>query len=392
MGKTMELSVIVPTLNEASNVHELVRRTEAACTGINAEMVFVDDSRDDTPEVIRKTASCSAVPVRLIQRDVPVGGSGGAVIEGVRSSQAMYCLVMDGNLQHPPELIPVILERLHDPGAEVVVASRYCGQGGGAGGLPNGVGELFLSGSTLLSRTLFPIRLRGCTDPMAGFFGFRRSAVEAERLKPTGLRILIEMLARHRLRVAEVPFVSDAEVARESKASFMEGICFVRQLVGLRFARIASFGVVGGIGAVLNLLIMGVLMMLGMHYVVAAVIAAETTILTNFLMQERMVFHSDRATAHPVHRRFLQSFTFNNVDAAARLPILWMLVEFAGLGSLSAQAGTLVGAFLFRYLFHSRVVYGEAPPAKAGAAGIVQPSLMGLFGIVRRQPAGIPPG
>ncbi|GEO94624.1 glycosyltransferase [Kocuria turfanensis] len=387
----MELSVIVPTYNEAPNVAELVRRAEAACTGINAEIVFVDDSRDHTPDVIRETASRSAVPVRLIHRDVPVGGLGGAVIEGVRSSRAVYCLVMDGDLQHPPELIPAILARLRDAAADVVVASRYCGNGGSAGGLANGVRRLVSSSSTLVSRSLFPVRLKDCSDPMTGFFGFRRSAVEVERLKPTGFKILLEMLARHRLRVAEVPFVFGERFAGESKASFKEGVRFIRQLAGLRFGRIASFGVVGGLGAVLNLLIMGVLIMLGVHYVLAAVIAAETTILTNFLMQERMVFQADRATAHPLRRRFLQSFSFNNVDAAARLPLLWVLVEFAGVGSLTAQAGTLVAAFLLRYLYHSRVVYGTAPPATVVGADAVQRPVTGLIGVFRRQPVGLPP-
>lgn len=355
----MELTVIVPTFNEAPNIAELVRRAEAACTGIDAEILFVDDSRDHTPDVIRTTAAGSTVPVRLLHRDDPVGGLGGAVIEGVRSSRAVYCLVMDGDLQHPPEMIPVVLDRLRASDAEVVVASRYCGNGGDAGGLANGTRRLVSSGATLLSRTLFPRRLEHCSDPMTGFFGFRRSAVEVDRLQPTGFKILLEILCRHRLRVLEVPFVFGARFAGESKASLKEGVRFIRQLAGLRFGRIAGFGMVGGIGAVLNLLIMGALVSSGVHYVVAAIVAAEITILTNFLMQERMVFHAERQGAGSLRRRFLHSAGFNNVDAAARLPLLWLIVEFAGVPSLLAQAGTLVGAFLLRYLYHSRVVYAD---------------------------------
>lgn len=246
----MELSVIVPTYNEAPNVVELVRRTETACTGIDAEIVFVDDSRDDTPDIIRDTAARSAVPVRLIHRDVPAGGLGGAVIDGVRSSTAVHCLVMDGDLQHPPELIPVILAGLKDSGADVVVASRYCGRGGSAGGLANGLRKFVSSGSTMLAKALFPHRLKDCSDPMTGFFAFRRCAVDVEELRPTGFKILLEILARHRLKVTEVPFVFGERHAGESKATFREGVRYLRQLASLRFGRLAGFELVRGVGAV----------------------------------------------------------------------------------------------------------------------------------------------
>ena len=392
----MELSVIVPTFNEAPNVAELVRRTAEACQGLDVEIVFVDDSRDHTPDVIREVGAASDLPVRLIHRDVPAGGLGGAVIEGIRSSDANFCLVMDGDLQHPPELIPEILARLQDGDADVVVASRYCGNGGSAGGLANGVRKLVSSGSTVLSRSLFPARLKHCSDPMTGFFGFRRSEVRTERLRPTGFKILLEILARDDLRVAEVPFVFGERFAGESKATFKEGVRFIRQLAGLRFGRIASFGLVGGIGTVLNLIIMGVLVALGVHYVLAAVVAAEVTILSNFLMQERMVFSAEKGDAHPIRRRFLQSLTFNNIDAAARLPVLWALVEFAGMASLVAQAGTLAVAFLLRYLFHSRVVYGAARRTAAGSpvpspeAAEARP-LTGAVDVITRRRATLPP-
>ncbi|MEX5300206.1 glycosyltransferase family 2 protein [Kocuria sp. CPCC 205292] len=386
----MELSIIVPTFNEAPNIAEFVRRTEAACLGIDAEIVFVDDFHDATPQAILNVASGSAMPVRLIHREVPTGGLSGAVIAGIRSSEAVYALVMDGDLQHPPEMIPVILARLQESGADVVVASRYCVNGGSAAGLSNGTRRLVSSGSTLLTRSLFPVRLKECSDPMTGFFGFRRSTVQVDCLKPTGFKILLEILARNSLRVVEVPFIFGERFAGESKATLGEGMRFIRQLGSLRFGRIASFGLVGAIGAVLNLLIMGVLVFAEVHYVTAAVIAAETTILTNFLMQERMVFHADRDKAHPIRRRFLQSFGFNNVDAAARLPVLWALVEYGGMASLVAQAGTLAVAFLLRYLFHARVVYGVAHASPVFQAAVHQ-SRFGVIPVPRRQQADMPP-
>jgi dolichol-phosphate mannosyltransferase len=107
----MQLSIIVPTYNEAPNVAELVRRVAAETAGIDAEIIFVDDSTDATPDVIREVAASAAVPVRLIHRDHAVGGLGGAVVEGFAAAAADACLVMDGDLQHPPEEIPDLYAR-----------------------------------------------------------------------------------------------------------------------------------------------------------------------------------------------------------------------------------------------------------------------------------------
>ena len=65
----MQLSIIVPTFNEAPNVAELVRRVAAETQGIDAEIIFVDDSTDATPDVIREVATSAAVPVLLIHRE-----------------------------------------------------------------------------------------------------------------------------------------------------------------------------------------------------------------------------------------------------------------------------------------------------------------------------------
>ena len=107
----MELTVIVPTFNEGPNVAELLRRLGASLDGRDFEVLFVDDSTDDTPDIIRVVSGTVDFPVRLIRRDAPVAGLGGAVLEGLRAADSRWCLVMDGDLQHPPEDIPRMLDR-----------------------------------------------------------------------------------------------------------------------------------------------------------------------------------------------------------------------------------------------------------------------------------------
>ncbi|BDZ42729.1 hypothetical protein GCM10025865_20280 [Paraoerskovia sediminicola] len=71
----MQLTVVIPTFNEEPNVAELVRRVTAAVEGIDAEILFVDDSTDDTPRTIERVARDASIRVRMIHRVDGVGGS-----------------------------------------------------------------------------------------------------------------------------------------------------------------------------------------------------------------------------------------------------------------------------------------------------------------------------
>ncbi|QCB93751.1 glycosyltransferase [Cellulomonas shaoxiangyii] len=350
------LTVIVPTFNEAPNVAELVRRVAAATSGIDAELLFVDDSTDGTADVVRAVAPTAGLPVRVLHRDEPTGGLGGAVAEGLRASDAQLCLVMDGDLQHPPELIPTMVARADEEDVDVVVASRYVGDGSSAG-LSGVARQAVSSTSTAVTRAMFPVRLRDCSDPMTGFFLVRRSAVDLDVLRPRGFKILLEILARHPMRVVEVPFVFGERFAGRSKANVAQGLHFLWQLGGLRFGRMSRFAIIGGLGAVVNVAIVALLTSLGAGWLLAALVAAELTIVGNFLLQERFVFRDLRHEGKGAWARFGQSFTFNNVETLVRMPVMALLVETMHVAAVLATAITLVVAFVARFTFHSRIVY-----------------------------------
>lgn len=352
------VSVIVPTRNEAGNIERLVERIALAVP--HAEVIFVDDSDDDTPAVIRALASSHRIPIRLIHRAVGTGGLSGAVVEGLRVSDADRCVVMDGDLQHPPELIPALVARGNQCAADIVVASRHQ-QGGSVGGLDGWLRHGVSSASTLLTRGMFPRRLRDCTDPMSGFFAVRRDRLDVMRMKPRGFKILLEILAHHRLSVIEEPFVFGTRDAGQSKASAAQGLQFLAQLAALRFGRLSRFAAIGAFGALVNLAIMAGLVHLGMWYVSAAAIAGAATIVLNFALQERFVFRDLRTGQHSFRARFVRSFGFNASETALRTLALWMVVEFTVLPSIFTQAALLGVGFLVRFVYHSLVVYRPRP-------------------------------
>lgn len=363
----MQISVIIPTYNESPNVAEIVVRVTTALDGLDGEIIFVDDSSDDTPDVIRAVAQRSAIPVRLIHRDVAQGGLGGAVVAGFTAAASDVCLVMDGDLQHPPEKIPELFERFSVGDVDVVVASRYAG-GGTAHGLADRSRVFVSKVSTLVTKAMFPVRLKDVSDPMTGFFLVDRRAIDLESLKPRGFKILLEVLARKSLRVAEVPFDFADRNGGESKASLGQGVQFLTQLAALRFGKMSLFAVIGGIGAVVNVLLVWALTHFGINYIAAAIVAAEITIIGNFLLIEHFVFQEMRGQASGVWLRFAKSFAFNNVEAAIRIPIVALMVSTGHISAVLATVITLVFAFFARFVFHSLVVYAPTKPRQKRSA------------------------
>ncbi|MFT4258395.1 MAG: glycosyltransferase [Microbacterium sp.] len=373
----VQVTVIVPTYNERDSVAELVARTSAALDGRDAEILFVDDSSDDTALEVERVAVDAPLPVRVIHREDNTGGLGGAVVVGLRAAASDVCVVMDGDLQHPPELLPALLARHDEGGADVVAASRYVG-GGDTRGLGTAVRFGVSRAATWLTKAMFPIRLARSTDPMTGFFLVDRSRLDIDSLKPQGFKILLEILARNDLRIAEVPMEFGERRHGTSKASLRQGATFVAHLARLRFGKMSLFALIGVIGAVANLGIMWLLVETGVPYVWAAIIGAEVTIIGNFLLQERFVFADMTTDARRIGVRFVTSFAFNNVEAAVRIPVMALMVETWHISSVLATGLSLIVAFFARFLFHSLVVYaptrrkGEEPAVDTAALRVIK--------------------
>jgi dolichol-phosphate mannosyltransferase len=115
-----EVTVIVPTINEAENLPELLRRIDAALRPATYEVLIVDDnSRDNTSEVCKELAK--TYPLSLFVRTEPKNGLSGAVLHGMAQAHGEFLCVMDADLQHPPEKLPELLAPLREGSADFVV-------------------------------------------------------------------------------------------------------------------------------------------------------------------------------------------------------------------------------------------------------------------------------
>lgn len=369
------ITVIVPTRNERENVEPLTARLASALKGHQACVLFVDDSDDETPQQVAEVSRESRIPVRLLHREGTerTGGLGGAVLAGLRDVQSPWVVVMDGDLQHPPELVPALVEAGVRTGADVVVASRHVA-GGSDDGLASGVRVLVSSLSTWVSKAMFPRRLRGVSDPMSGFFAIRPGAIDVGAMRPPGFKVLLELLVRSPgLRKAEVPFVFGDRQFGESKASLREGLRFARQLVQLFISRIgkrlaptpaavraAGFAAVGVTGLVVNLAVTWLLadpVTLGIHYVLAAILATQVSSTWNFLFTDGLVYRGPRRYTRTL--RWLGFMAMSNAVLVLRVPLLALLVGVLGLHYLLATGITLTLGFLLRFKSQERLTLTE---------------------------------
>lgn len=118
------VSVVVPVLDEQDCVDELARRVRAAweAAGVRGELLFVDDgSRDATPA--RIAALRAADPDVKTIRFTRSFGHQAALSAGLRFARGDAVVTLDGDLQHPPERIPALVEAWR-AGADVVQAVR----------------------------------------------------------------------------------------------------------------------------------------------------------------------------------------------------------------------------------------------------------------------------
>jgi dolichol-phosphate mannosyltransferase len=239
--ETPVISLVIPTFNESANIGELLSRLAAALPAqAPCEVIFVDDSTDDTPAVITEAARNSRLAVSVNHREVAQGGLGGAVAMGLREATAPWIVVMDADLQHPPALVPDLVTAGQRANADLVVATRYAG-GGSRAGLDGGFRKFASGGSTALAKAVFPRRLGKVSDPMSGFFAVRATSLDTDVLRPLGYKILLELIVRCRLgRVTEVPYQFQDRFAGESKANFGEGLRFLRHLLVLRVSSVSS--------------------------------------------------------------------------------------------------------------------------------------------------------
>jgi dolichol-phosphate mannosyltransferase len=346
------VSIVVSTYNERDNVSELLERIQRSMEPLRDqfEILIVDD---DSPDETWKVAShySDSYPVRVLRRKGK-RGLATAVLEGIKASKHDIVVVMDADLQHPPEKIPELISDVRD-GTDIAIGSRF---------VEPGALEEFgwfrrtaSRGANLLARTLFR-QIRSIKDIESGFFALRKDVIAHANLDPVGYRILLEILVQgDYTTVSEIAYRFDKRGAEVSKLGISNSVNYLRHLSSLfwrsgEFHRFLKFAAVGSIGAVLNLALLYALTEIGVFYLLSGLLGIEAGLLSNFFLNRSWTFR-DRQTRGLGYMltALYRDHAVRFVGIVLNLVILWLLTSLFGVYYLISQVIGIAVAMLWNY-------------------------------------------
>ena len=379
-----QLSIVVPTFNEAGNVAELRDRVAAALPHVDWELIFVDD---DSPDGTAERVAALAQQDRRVRCLLRIGrrGLSTACIEGMLASSAPLVAVMDADLQHDETRLMPMFEALRNADLDIVVGSRYVAQGS--------IGEwgraraLISRLATRLARSVLKADLR---DPMSGFFMLRREALLRSvraGMSGVGFKILLDLFASAPtpLRFVEVPYTFRPRHSGESKLDSNVAWEYLLMLLdrwvgGVVPIRFIAFSLVGALGlgvhmAVLALLFRG----FGAGFVTAQAVATLVAMTSNFALNNLLTYRDMRLRGWALLRGWLSFVAACSIGGLANVGIAAYLFQQQGGWVVPAAAGVLVGA-VWNYALTALYTWKRPAPRRQPAA---QPAIT--------RPAAAPP-
>jgi len=198
LDQRLELSIVMPCLNEAATVADCVKQARDALAkyGIKGEVIVADNGSTDGSRDLATAAGARVVPV-------PVRGYGSALLAGIASARGEYVVMGDADGSYDFMAIDTFLAKLRE-GYDLVMGNRFKG-GVAEGAMPflhRWLGNPVLS---FLGRLFFRSDIG---DFHSGLRGFRRSPILALDLRTTGMEFASEMVVKaavQDLRITEVP-------------------------------------------------------------------------------------------------------------------------------------------------------------------------------------------
>jgi dolichol-phosphate mannosyltransferase len=320
-------SLVVPTYNESQNVEQMVR---VLCSLLDHampndyELIIVDDDSPDRTWEIAQQMIPDYPNLRVMRRQTERGLST-AVIRGWQAARGQVLGVIDGDLQHPPEVLLKLLQSVRN-GADLAVASRHV-EGGGTSDW--GFVRRFLSrGAQLLGLMILPQVVGRVSDPMSGYFMVRRSAIANCLMNPLGYKILLEVIGRGNVgRITEVGYVFQERQEGESKVTWRQYIEYLMHLAKLRsrgrisrlrekfqLGRFLRFGLVGFSGVFVDLAAFYFLRTsLGLGIARSTILSAEVAVVNNFIWNDLWTFGDIARGQRGKRQRFKRFLKFNTI-------------------------------------------------------------------------------
>ncbi len=194
----LELSIIMPCLNEAETLETCIKKAQyyLAQHDISGEIIVADNGSTDGSQGIAKQMGARVVPIKA-------KGYGSALLGGISAARGQYIIMGDADDSYDFTNLTPFIKKLRE-GYDLVMGNRFKG-GIKPGAMPPLHRYLGNPVLTFIGRLLFPAP---CGDFHCGLRGFRKDAIEQLNLRTTGMEFASEMVVKatlHKMRITEVP-------------------------------------------------------------------------------------------------------------------------------------------------------------------------------------------
>jgi glycosyltransferase involved in cell wall biosynthesis len=219
----IEVSVVIPCLDESENIEECVLRSIAAMedAGLAGEVVVADNGSEDGSAELAAAAGARVVTE-------PRRGYGSAYLAGFAAARGEYVVMLDADMTYPFDQIPRFVDELRE-GAQLVMGDRMDNIQPGAMHWVNRY-----IGNPLLSGTLNLFFRTGIRDAHCGMRGFRRDILPVLDLRTTGMEFASEMVIRaskEKLDIREFPITYAPRGGQSKLSRFSDGWRHLRFLL-----------------------------------------------------------------------------------------------------------------------------------------------------------------
>lgn len=374
--QSVTFSLIIPTYNESKNLEKLVEVLSEILNSYwdgSYELIVVDDDSPDLTWQVGLDLMPKYPHLRVMRRQGEKGLST-AVIRGWQAAQGEILGVIDGDLQHPPETLINMLGEMKN-GADLTVASRHV-EGGGVSDW-GFIRRVLSRGAQMLGLIILPNVIGRVSDPMSGYFMVRREAIANCLMKPSGYKILIEVLGRGNIgSVAEVGYVFQERQEGESKVTWRQYVDYIVHLLRLRsrgritklrekwrvpIKRFIKFGLVGFSGVFVDMAILYLLSdasTLGWGLTRSKIIGSEVAILNNFLWNDLWTFRDFSSQQSGWHQRIKRFVKFNLIcllGIGLNLIILNILYNYFGVNKYLANLIAIAIVTIWNFWFNLKL-------------------------------------
>jgi len=344
----LEVTLVVPTLNERGNIEPFLAAIEKALRGLRWELIFVDDaSSDGTPDRVYEIAQLDR-RIRLIRR-FGRRGLASAVVEGALASTTPVIAVMDADMQHDETIIPRLVRPLLSDEADVAIGSRYV-EGGSTDGWAKDRVRMSRA-ATWAAAFLLGAK---CSDPMSGLFAVRRETLLAAcpRMSSIGYKILVDILASSPVtpRIIEVPYRFGRRLSGESKLDHAVELEYLELLIDKLFGRwippkLLMFGAVGALGVLVHLGLLDLaLKALQQPFATAQTIAVIGAMTFNFAFNNVFTYRDRQLKGWRLLRGLLTFYLVCSVGAIGNVGVGALVYRQSSTWWLAGFAGAIVGS------------------------------------------------